>query len=662
MTKAKAKLRSPIRSARRARRVNLPGSIENLILGDRRASGAFRDAVVGGTLERTMEGASTLTLQVRDRDRELLRSKTLRKGQYVELDGMGFRLVRIAKTGPELTLTCEDEAVWQLRKRKGFRKIKRGTLTRAQFAGTLVREVRGIGFVSPNMLVPQPVASFEQAERDSAGENGYVERQGIDPEAELTVKGVKADATQRRNMEIVLAEAERWHKTRAALAGDKRPLLAVIEACIVESLFRNLSYGHSSSVGILQLLDIHFGGSVAARMDIERCVKEFMLRGFTSGVGALSLAEFNPTMNPGQIAQHCQGSAHPERYEQYRDEAEQILRAWGGASGDTDRSRRARDHEEARNDGVYEFRRKRGEDTWTCITRLASEVRWRCFAFGGDVYFASDWDLLSTRGAFVVRADDEDVIDVDFDADESQRIPDEAMLTMIGRRWSAPPGTIVRLMGFGPADLKPERSTEPGANIDWARNYWLVRSIRASLVTQELEVELRRYERSKPEPADDGVDNEEDGERRRRNSGSSRQPSRGRANVSRLSDVRLGASGGDWDDYAGTQSIMDQYVTPFLAAEGLAAGSKKRGYDTVDGPAMSDHYALNTTAYAVDYPTYDGEAASRKLARDMGITNWQPNSYTRWSITVGGKRFGVQILWGAAIDHADHIHVGVRAT
>ncbi|MGH3658152.1 MAG: transglycosylase SLT domain-containing protein [Micromonosporaceae bacterium] len=121
-----------------------------------------------------------------------------------------------------------------------------------------------------------------------------------------------------------------------------------------------------------------------------------------------------------------------------------------------------------------------------------------------------------------------------------------------------------------------------------------------------------------------------------------------------LGGVDLGKS------WAGTKSIFNQFVTPFMKRLGLDAGSEKRPYDTVDGPNMSDHYTGSTSSYAVDYPTYSGEDEARKLAKAMGIDGWQPNSYESHYVTVDGVRFRVQILWGSAIEHGDHVHVGIR--
>jgi hypothetical protein len=121
-----------------------------------------------------------------------------------------------------------------------------------------------------------------------------------------------------------------------------------------------------------------------------------------------------------------------------------------------------------------------------------------------------------------------------------------------------------------------------------------------------------------------------------------------------LSGVTVGRAWG------GTKSIFDRFVTPFLTDRGLAAGSQKRPYDTVAGAGMSDHFSGNGSAYAVDYPTGQGADDARALARAMGISGWQPDSYESHLVHVDGREFRVQILWGAGIDHADHVHVGIR--
>jgi hypothetical protein len=127
-----------------------------------------------------------------------------------------------------------------------------------------------------------------------------------------------------------------------------------------------------------------------------------------------------------------------------------------------------------------------------------------------------------------------------------------------------------------------------------------------------------------------------------------------RATAGPLAVVRLGRAWG------GTRSIFEQFVTPFMGRRGLDPGSQKRPYDTVPGKGESDHYKGNPTAYAVDYPTASGADDAQALARAMGHPSWRPNSTDTFTVRVDGEQFRVQILWGAGIDHGDHVHVGIR--
>lgn len=115
--------------------------------------------------------------------------------------------------------------------------------------------------------------------------------------------------------------------------------------------------------------------------------------------------------------------------------------------------------------------------------------------------------------------------------------------------------------------------------------------------------------------------------------------------------------------WGGGNDVMEQFVAPFMLHKfGLYEGSGKRTPSenaAVGGSPTSDHLTTNTTTMARDFPTYNGEAAARALAHAMGYDGWQENSYTSFNIAVDGRTFRVQILWGAAIDHSDHVHVGI---
>lgn len=114
--------------------------------------------------------------------------------------------------------------------------------------------------------------------------------------------------------------------------------------------------------------------------------------------------------------------------------------------------------------------------------------------------------------------------------------------------------------------------------------------------------------------------------------------------------------------WGGGADVMGQFVTPFMRSQGLYPGSGKRTpahNAAIGGSPTSDHLTTRTECFARDYPTFEGQEAAGRLARAFGFTSWQANSYDAFYVTIDGHPFRVQILWGAAIGHGDHVHVGI---
>jgi hypothetical protein len=114
--------------------------------------------------------------------------------------------------------------------------------------------------------------------------------------------------------------------------------------------------------------------------------------------------------------------------------------------------------------------------------------------------------------------------------------------------------------------------------------------------------------------------------------------------------------------WGGGGDVVSQFVEPFMVKRGLPIGSGKRtpAYNqSIGGSPTSDHLTTHTTTMARDFPTYSGEDDARALAAAMGNKGWVANSYAQFYVTVDGRSFRVQILWGAGIGHGDHVHVGV---
>jgi hypothetical protein len=124
-------------------------------------------------------------------------------------------------------------------------------------------------------------------------------------------------------------------------------------------------------------------------------------------------------------------------------------------------------------------------------------------------------------------------------------------------------------------------------------------------------------------------------------------------------DVTLSAGAPHW---GGAGDVMTEFIEPFLLKRKLPIGSGKRTpaeNHAVGGSESSDHLTTKTKTAARDFPTFTGEDDARALAKALGIDGWQPNSFTSFTFSAGGHSWRAQILWGAQIDHGDHVHVGV---
>ena len=123
------------------------------ILGDRGLVADLKRSVTSAELSMTIEGASTLTLKVRDYTRSLLRSPIARTRARLILDGIEYTLVKVGHEGDEITLIFEETAVNLLRRYRKPRKANRANTTRAQFIEGMVREVteRAIPFRCPEL-------------------------------------------------------------------------------------------------------------------------------------------------------------------------------------------------------------------------------------------------------------------------------------------------------------------------------------------------------------------------------------------------------------------------------------------------------------------------------------------------------------------------------
>lgn len=407
------------------------------------------ESVVAARAKLTIEGASTVEIEVSDPDWQIESSGLLdtdRNGRMeavaITLDKLRFRLVQASRNDPyTITLTFEDEVVAMLRAHTKPLAASRGSVTRAQFVERLVREVkaRDIGFYSPERDVKQKVKSPEYPDSTPAvGETGF------DDGARVKIKGQYADSEQMRQMSTALGVAQQEN-------ASARATLALVVAGIGESTFRpvvnSLGYG-----GVFQG-QVATGGRYFKKTDTAAMARYFLRggKGFQGG-GAIKLARENPKMSVGEIATTVEGSGQPGSfYQRYHDEAAAIISAYGGSNGDaTSDVVRVKSFQFTRGKGARQPGEPR-EDSWKAMQRLAEDVAWRCFAVGGVVSFVSDVWMKSRKAGLILQGpnDPRMLEPPTYDWDHGKLVK-ECRLRMSANNWSVEPGGAVLLHEMGP--------------------------------------------------------------------------------------------------------------------------------------------------------------------------------------------------------------------
>jgi hypothetical protein len=93
-------------------------------------------------------------------------------------------------------------------------------------------------------------------------------------------------------------------------------MLAAFEACAVESSCRNLDHGHADSLGVFQQRPSMGWGSPAEVTDVRYASRQFFVRA-NAAEGCCATS--------GQLAQHVQRSAYPDRYDQAEGRARVLM-------------------------------------------------------------------------------------------------------------------------------------------------------------------------------------------------------------------------------------------------------------------------------------------------------------------------------------------------
>lgn len=116
-----------------------------------------------------------------------------------------------------------------------------------------------------------------------------------------------------------MAVVQTAYSTAASMGASEKVLLALFEAAIVESGFRNLNYGDRDSVGFLQQRPSQGWPNP---MDVPTATRSFVSRA-TPIQGNYATA--------GQLAQAVQRSAFPLKYDAVRAQAASLLAQVAGS-------------------------------------------------------------------------------------------------------------------------------------------------------------------------------------------------------------------------------------------------------------------------------------------------------------------------------------------
>lgn len=472
-----AKLR-PSRLSDQLETLNGDVDLTSLNLGvQHQASFPLLEAVTAASITRTIEGASTLTIQALDRDRALLNSGYLANKLDVEIDGLWFRLRSWAKTGESLELTFEDREVAVLRSwppasqdpTKVYRVWpagKFGLRTRFMFARQLIKDVEHIlpiRFVCPQMS--DKAADPTNNPAKTAHDRSY----GFADVNTVTVKHVKADKDQLANIKAVLDEG-------VALGARRKVLVTAVMVATQESSFRTTATAHSHNgdqVGIFQQAASQ--GWPATRDPTIDAAAFFK--------AAISDDQKNPNIAYWELGEDVQVSGQGLLYKQWFNEAQNTVASYAGDDGslvksggvvwapadglpnDPNKGQFVRGRLESVASAI---RQKKTivqvvqgsrvvnkvvvrEDNWTCLQRLAAEIGFRCFCVSGTVYFVSDEKLFRSNVLMTLSEDDDGIDSIDPDFTQGAQ---NAQVTVTGRadRWKAPPGSVVALTDMGPAN------------------------------------------------------------------------------------------------------------------------------------------------------------------------------------------------------------------
>lgn len=462
--------------------------------GEPITSHGLDEAVLTTELERTIMGASTLTIKARDPDKILLRSGFFERAVEAVLDGMPFMCCAFDKRSDEYTLKFEDRVFALLRKDKKPRRGSRANETLAQFVHKVIKEVCGnqVTFVCPEERLVQPVKGKKPSKKQK---REAAEGRGVGTKDFKMADGQAPSPEQRANVEAALRAINETNAPEEAA-------IALLEAGLAETAqggFINTELGPEGAVGVFQMNPHAQPASIMAQAkNVNAISKIFLESGFSGHGGANALARAGK--KAGQIALEVEEPAQNANFfEQHRERAREILQAGGGTAGKASRGSRPKEkvpHQWELNQNLAE---EPAENTLMGLERLAQEGNWRFFVTTSpkrveEFHFIHDSFLSRAKPILTIDEETDGVTDIAFELDKNEhKKPAAVEVEARAPMWFPEPGSCIALNKKTMGPLGQGR--------------WIVSKIeRRDITDPAVTITLSRPENAKAEAADEERD------------------------------------------------------------------------------------------------------------------------------------------------------------
>lgn len=455
------------------------------------------ERIVDAEIERTIEGASALTVTLDDTEKDILQSGALTAKPDIRLDGLWFRFVGMDKNDDSLELTFEDREIAVLRtynKKKG--PVPRTKMTRAQFILSMIQEVKEfkIPYVIPELTVVQAIEQDTQTQPDWSGDQKR--GQGLDKDSDITIKGGKPTAEAIQNINITL-------QVCANKLVSRKVMVIVVMIGIQESGFHNYDYPNPFQVpppynliNPFNKYDNPVGVFQQRRTMGWPATRDVAIDAAATIAAVAKEVAAHPEEPYGRVADEVQVAGTPQAFGSRRTEAERIVTEWGFPPG-TAAAANAQAGLTGQV-GAYAFYRGKPrtiqgktvwepENSWEAITRLADEVEWRAFFVSGTFYYLSEEYMFKSKVRMTI---DEETDGVDRINGNYQANTKKAEITVDVRmgRWQAVPGSITRIRNMGPLSGR-----------------WITATVKRGLFDKLGKITLTKPRPVLPEPANDAL-------------------------------------------------------------------------------------------------------------------------------------------------------------